>query len=543
MRRLLVLFLIASISLTACGSPASAPPLVPTQPSATAPAATLTEDSSATGAPNDTPTPAPSDIPAATLIPTIPPAAAIIGLDNFSQLVQLHSYAPDFQALNEQSAPGSTAPVYSPDSKTFIPFISFPSDSGKNELVIMDLATGKRVNSIPWDSPNGPTGLAFSPNGQYLLYSDYPDGKLVVWDLTAQKVSRTLFGKKHNVITDIAFTPDGKQVIAVTGDAALNGAGSTLMVWDFASGNTVAQLPADRQYGVDISKLSADGSRLTLSDQKGGKELSVYDTSTWKKIASIRPAGSAAEVAAISPNGTFVVTAKQSGGDILVWDAATGKQVSMLTSPFDDTADMEFNPDGSMLVVTGTPPFKPKTDNAYLSAGFWDTSTWQQVGVQHWVNTQDLKFAPDGKSLMLTTNSGLDLYLIGLPDQGFQAPGQAVLDFTAALGKGDYAAAASLLNLTAMQQDYYKSKGLINDPAAILEAICTRNAFPCLPAKVIYSARDADVYHFLVQFTNPDGTTYANKDGATLFPLYSEQAPDGSYKADLPDVPDDVLKK
>jgi len=545
MRRILVLFFIASMLLTACGAPAAVPTTAQTQSGITAPTATpaLPAASATASVPGDTPTAAATDTPAATLTPTASPTPAFIGLDNFAQLVQLHSYAPNFQQFGDQAAFGHEAPAFSPDGKTFAPFRSYPTDSGKNAVLIVDVATGKQVSSIPLDKSNGLGSLAFSPDGRYLLYSTYPAGQLIVWDLAAQKVSRTLFSKKYNVITDIAFTPDGRQVAAATGDVASKGAGNTLMVWDYASGNTVAQLPADRQYGVDISKLSADGSRLILSDQKNGRQLSVYDTSTWKKIASIQPTGSAAEVAAISPDGAFVVTGKQSGGDILVWDATTGKQVTSFTSPFDDMADLEFNYDGSMLVVTGTPPFKPKTDNMYLSTAFWDTSTWQQVGVQHWPNTLDLKFASDGRSLLAVSSSSLDLYLIGLPDQGFQAPSQAVVDFFTALGKGDYAAAASLLNLTAMQQDYYKSKGLISDPAAILEAICTRDAFPCLPAKVIYSANNGNFYQFLVQFTNPDGTTYADQNGATLFPVYSEQAADGSTKVDLPDVPDDVLKK
>jgi WD40 repeat protein len=308
-----------------------------------------------------------------------------------------------------------------------------------------------------------------------------------------------------------------------------------LTVWDAASGELVKQIPADTQYGVDISEFSGDGSRLVLSTQKGGNELTAIDTSSWNKISSNHPAGSNAELAAISPNGKFVLTSKQAGGDLLLWDASTGKLVSSLQTPFDGTSSLEFSPDGSMLVVTGTPPFEPHTDSMYLDAAIWDTSTWKQVGVQHWGKTDSLLFAPDGRSMLADWHGSV--YLIGFPDKKIQAADQVAVDFTAALGRGDYAAAASNFSISDLEASNLKEKGLTTDPAATLETICSKNAFPCLPATVIYTAtysgdsRDSPGYFGLrVRFTKQDGSIYADDQGATLFELYLNPDPGGKLK-------------
>ncbi len=535
MKRSLFTFFVVTVFLTACGARPAGPAAASTAPALPAASTdTGAPVAASTEAPAASATLPPAASTEATSTPAAPPAPVAIGLDNITQLVQLHDFVPDIEALTNLNPGdyGLAKPILSPDGKSFaVPVRIFAGD-GKYEMLILDLATGAQISSFTLDGVTKLFGYAFSPDGKSLVYSSYPDGKIIVRDLAGQKVDRVLWsGKAQEVISDITFTADGKQVFAITGSGSSGGAGDSLMVWDYASGTLVTQLPADTQYAVDICRLSADGSRLIISDRSGGSELAVYDTSTWKRVASITPSASAAEVAAISPDGKLVATSKEQGGNILIWDAAAGKLLSKLDSPFVDTASIEFSPDGSMLVVSGTPSFEPQTDNMYLDAGIWDTSSWKQTGVQHWGKAISLTFSRDGRYIL--EKGSYFLYLIGLPDQGFQAPQQAVVDFTSALSRADYKAAASLFFFPDYLRDNLKSQGLINDPAAVLEAICTRKALPCLPAKVVYSARDADQYRFLVQFTKADGSVYADANGATLFEVAADTAADGSALVDL----------
>jgi WD40 repeat protein len=524
------------IALVACTSPAASPA---PQPQATSPAALPAATDTSLPVPTDTASPSPTPAPSQT--PTPPPPAAI-GLENFSQLVTLHDYARDIEAVIDLKLPdyGIYSPVFSPDGQQLAVPIALSKD--RRVLLILEVATGDLVNSIPLgEDVTRIYGLNFSPDGQTLIYSTLSKndtGSINIWDLAAQKPGRVVWSKRGSSAYDISFSPDGKQIVAMTGSLDLGGRSMSLIVWDAATGDQLKSFPADAQYGIDYATFSASGNRLILSTGVAGRQLTVYDAATWQVLSRISPPNSSAEVTAISPDGNYVMTSRQSGGHLLLWEAATGKLLSTLDTPFTSTSTMEFSPDGSMLVVSGSLPFNPQTDYTYLNVAIWDTATWKQVGFQYWGRANSMQFSPDGKSLLAST--GDYLYLIGLPDQEIQAADQAVVDFTAALGKSDYPAAGSLFYLPTDYQEYLKSKGLMNDPLAILQTVCEKNALPCLPATVVYttvypgeSRGTVDYYEVLVRFTKPDGSIYADAYGATLFDLAVYPVADGSYKVDL----------
>jgi hypothetical protein len=120
MRLSFVSFVLISYLLTACGaqpaSPVGTPPnpgvnTETNSPSTQADAATDTEANLSTAIPASTAT------SAATFTPTTIPAPTVIGLDNFNQLVTLHDYAQEIEAVIKVQAPdyAAFAPVYSPD--------------------------------------------------------------------------------------------------------------------------------------------------------------------------------------------------------------------------------------------------------------------------------------------------------------------------------------------------------------------------------------------------------------------------------------------
>jgi WD40 repeat protein len=559
MRRALSLLFIMAVLLTACGAPAAAPvttsPAVPSQPVLVAPGATSTEVASSILA---SPTvPAASATPAATLTPTAPPAPAVIGLDNFSQLVQLHDYSADVRAVVKKlKGPESAQPqsnlVFSPDGKrlAFCIDVSWDSQWPKGTIVIMDTLTGDLVSASPLTERNLVFSLTFTPDGKKLVYFTYPDNRLVFWDIAAKKEDEVRYKKDNHASVGLALSPDGTQIMSIDGVASENGAGASLTVWDARTSKIVRQMTADYQYSY-ILRLSTDGRRLVVSTARGASELTVYDTSTWKKISTIRPPGSGAKLAAISPDGADVLTGNFDNGDLLIWDAGTGKQVQLLKTPFVSIADFKFSPDGSLLIVTGNPPSsKTIDDSLYTNAAVFDPSTWKQAGILHWDAVSWIGFAPDGKSLLALQSSGPAL--IGLPDEKIVAARQVAADFIGALSQGDYVAAAPLFNLYAEEIKALQSKGMTTDPAALLQAVCTQGAFPCLPAKVIYTASQASdvdkrqsppMYFFLAQFTQADGSLYRDADGLSMLSFYVVQDTDGKYKVDLGMDLSYILKK
>ncbi len=532
----LVFLFLAGCAAQDAGSasiPAQPPSTDASNPASTLPgAATSTPKSISATVPVSTPT------LTETVAPTEIPLPPVLDLKNITQIVQLHDYTPEFVSYTGLAKRDFNpfSPVFSPDGKSFASAVALPDS--KRAIYILDIATGDLVSRIPMeDAVTGVFSWAFSPDGGKLLYSTYPDGKITIWDIAAGKVDKVLYHHKGFAVSDVAVTLDGKQITAVVGDANNNGLGDKLTIWDAASGQMKAQLPADTQYGVDICRYSADGSRLVVTSSGGGKVLSVYETATWKLLSRIIPAGGA-ERAAISPDGAIVITGRESGATLLIWDAGTGKLISTLKTPFDSVTTIEYSPDGSMLVVSGISPFKPKTDNMYIHGAIWDTSTWTQTGILYWNVFNSFRFAPDGKSILAQGDQAIRL--VGMPDKETLAADQAAADFTALLGSGDYAAAAPLFYFPQGTRDYLKSKGLNNNPAAVLEAVCKSGAYPCYKATAVYTSRDpGDArgsvldYWLYVRFTKPDGSIYADKNGATVFDLIVNPAADGSYQFDF----------
>jgi Tol biopolymer transport system component len=546
MRRILTLLFIASVLLTACGAPATTSPAVPTQPAVAAPGdtpATASSPMPASGA-----TPAVMSSPKGTIAPTLPPASAVIGLDNFSQLVQLHDYSADQMALVPKGSASAAAQSFyaiSPDGKLIAASILTPDT---NEIVVLNTLTGDLVTSIQLDPNIEVHDLAFTPDGQKLAYSDYPNDELVIWDIATHKVERTYWKKAGVPAWHLAISPDGKQIMAIV---ASQGASGTLLVWDAGSGKQIWQAPA-YQYQLSFLQLSADGRRLFV--QTTEKELTVYDATTWKKVSTIlTPGPYGADIAAVSPDGTYLVTGNNDHGDILVWDAGTGQQVQQVHTPFASLADFKFSPDGSLLIVTGgLPSSAPVDDSLYANTVVFDTAAWKQVGTLPLGLNKSFQFAPDGKSLLELLLSNGSFALIGLPDEKILAARQVAVDFMAAVSKGDYAASAPLFHLSADDIKALQSKGLPTDPAVLLQAVCTQGAFPCLPATVIYSASQAgDVnnrktppfYTFLVRYTKPDGSLYRNSDGYSTIIVYVVQDADGKYRVELGLDLVSVLKK
>ena len=343
---------------------------------------------------------------------------AVIGLDNFKRLAVLHEYAPDINAVIHQNLGEygfANEPVFSPDGRRIAVTLA-PADDSR-VLIILDAATGDLLATLALpDGVKRVPGVAFSPDGAQLIVSTSPAEKITFYDLASGKPERVLWAHTGLYATNLAYRPDGKQITAIVFDPAGNGQHAQLYVWDAESGDLLQQLPADAQYGVNISVFSADGSRLVQSTLSAGKQLTVYDTATWKSVSTIRPAVGAAELAAISPDGKYVVTGRQGSGDILVWDAGTGKLISSLPNEFGGLTTIAFGPDGSYFIAAGGPKEHVPMDEAYISARIWDTATWTVAGNQYWIHTDSLSISPDGKSFLGRSN--YSLFLIGLPDRG-----------------------------------------------------------------------------------------------------------------------------
>lgn len=370
-------------------------------------------------------------------------------------------------------------------------------------LVILDANTGETISLLPVKEVTI-TGVQFSPDSSQLIYAAYPQ-RVVIWDITGEKIERTIFNdKQQRTKIRIKVSPDGKWVAV----SSLDG----LRILDYANGKMIKELP-----GVGyVPQFSADSSRLAMNSAKGGSELTVYDTASWEVVnripmVDVTDRGYSME---LSPDGKWMITKPESGDPVIrLWDANTGKQVKTLDKPAGRVLSMEFSPDNKMFFISYATDLE-----AIGKISVWDASTWQPLGVlSDFSENGSLAFTANGE-YMLASN-GRDIWRWSRMDEQVIHSRKVVVDFFDALGRGDFADAATLYLPDEYELENLRSIGLdTSDTVSMLEQICADETRICLPVLNVLPGgglSQFDEYEVHVQFRAPDGSPFKNPSGIT----------------------------
>ncbi|MFC3383642.1 WD40 repeat domain-containing protein [Couchioplanes azureus] len=234
-------------------------------------------------------------------------------------------------ALVGQPLTGHTTPVCAvatavlPDGR-----VVAVTGSSDHAVRVWDLATGTPVWPLIGHTDSVcAVATAVLPDGRVVAVTGSSDRTVRVWDLpTGDPVGQPLTGHTASVCAVATAVLPDRRVVAVTG-SSMDG---TVRVWDLVAGTAVGQLTW-RGYLIGARTVAT----AVLSDGRvvavGGELnlLRVWDLATGTPVGQplVEPGVSVDAVAtAVLTDGRVVAVAGCGGGQVLVWDFVTGRQLA-----------------------------------------------------------------------------------------------------------------------------------------------------------------------------------------------------------------------
>ncbi|WP_236242533.1 NB-ARC domain-containing protein [Streptomyces sp. CC228A] len=252
--------------------------------------------------------------------------------------------------------------------------------TGGNTLKIWDRATGRETASLagPSFSVNS---VAIAPDGTWLVTTGGNTGQ--IWDSGAVQGTAPRTGRSLPVET-VMVAPKGTWLACVGHDGKVR-------IWDWDADRETACLT---EPWVKVGAIAPVGTRLATIR---GNTVQIWDSATGEETNRLTGHDRLVNGAAISPDGTWLVTTG-SDGTVQIWDSATGGEIIRLTVHTDQAAEVTIAPDGTWLATTGMDG----------TVRIWDRATGQETarfpGATRYPGR--VTIAPDGTWFATISDSG-----------------------------------------------------------------------------------------------------------------------------------------
>jgi len=266
--------------------------------------------------------------------------------------------------------------------------------------------------------------VAFSPDGKRLVSPSF-DKTMKVWDLESGQAIQT-FEVRTDQVKSLAFSPDSKRLVMASKDEKV------IRLWDTVNGKEIQPLKGHKYY-IDSVAFSPDGKRVasagsTFLGPGYLGEVKLWDTASLQQVLPLTLKGHTAPVrsVAFSPDGKLLASGagafgpfrgfrkgKETKGNLILWDAATGREVQTIkiNGRGGQVKSVAFSPDGKLVAsgswnFAGGPPGRDRSEDLkeWGAIKLWDTGTGKGIRTFKWrtAGVNSLAFSPDGKHLAAT---------------------------------------------------------------------------------------------------------------------------------------------
>lgn len=293
-------------------------------------------------------------------------AARVATLAEYGTNVDGVAFSPDGETLAANSGnPHLTTRVWGIESGQLEKVMEDPNNPGYGEAKVSFSPDGQflwaqgslwrvkdgerltRLESVLGKEapPYVPGSLSFSPDGMTLAIG-YLEGRLQLWDLGAEKLSRELEGFQGEVL-DLAFSPDGGTLAAVFGYPDF-----AIQLWSVARGERLFSIKGHEwRYEFSQVVFSPDGQSLaTVSKDEDGTDMGMrvelWRAADGERLTQLDMAG--VTRVAFSKDGDTLATG---GHDhtVRLWRVEDGALLKILYGHGDYVTDLAFSPSGAML--------------------------------------------------------------------------------------------------------------------------------------------------------------------------------------------------